>query len=177
MVATLRCASSLLNESPCIISYSDIVYHPSHVRALAAAEGDIAITYDVLWETLWSARFEDPLADAETFRHSNGWLITIGNRAVKPSDIQGQYMGLVKFTPAGWQKTEAFLSTLSLAESKRLDTTSLLRGLLDNGVKIYCIPVNGRWCEVDSESDVRLYEGLLSRSQSKGAVWDHDWQW
>src|SRR5688572_14359625 len=37
MVATLCCASDLLAATPCIVSYSDIVYHPDHVRALAAS--------------------------------------------------------------------------------------------------------------------------------------------
>jgi len=174
MVASLRSAGELLREESCIVCYSDIVYHPKHLRLLASADGDVAICHDFLWKSLWSARFENPLTDAETFRQENGWLQTIGERAREISDIQGQFMGLLKFTPIGWEKTEAFLATLPSDEQKQVDMTSLLRGLARTGVRIRCIPVAGAWCEVDSESDVRLYERLVNTGN---VHWDHDWRW
>src|SRR5262245_57347642 len=44
MVASLLCALPRTQGDTCIVSYSDIVYRPDHVRRLIAAEGDIAIT-------------------------------------------------------------------------------------------------------------------------------------
>lgn len=175
MVATLSCAAHLLRRFSCVVSYSDIVYHPDHVRELAEAQGDVAICYDVLWETLWAARFENPLTDAETFCHEDGWLRAIGDKTDNILDIQGQYLGLLKFTPTGWAASEEFLSKLSADERSRIDVTSMLRGLLKIGVKVWCVPVSGRWCEVDSDSDVRLYERLLSKLNNR--KWDHDWRW
>ena len=104
MVASLQCAAPLLRSGPVIVSYSDIVYHPSSVRALAAADGEIAITYDRDWASLWSDRFEDPLGDAETFVVRDGHVAEIGERAARMEEIEGQYMGLLRFTPAGWQR-------------------------------------------------------------------------
>jgi choline kinase len=177
MVATLSCAAHLLRRFSCVVSYSDIVYHPDHVRELVEAQGDVAICFDVLWESLWAARFENPLTDAETFRHENGWLRAIGNKTDDILDIQGQYLGLLKFTPTGWAASEEFLSELPAEERSRIDMTGMLRGLLNIGVKVRCVPVSGRWCEVDSESDVRLYERLLSEKQLNNRKWDHDWCW
>jgi L-glutamine-phosphate cytidylyltransferase len=177
MVATLCCAASLLKERPCIVSYSDIVYHPDIVRALAASDGDIVISYDVHWEELWSARFEDVLVDAETFRQQDGKLIAIGGRAKTLSEIEGQYMGLLKFSPNGWSYVERHLDSLPQSIRNRLDMTSLLKGLLDEGVEIRCVPIQGRWCEVDSESDARAYEQLLEKARSNNTRWRHDWQW
>ncbi|MFT3733894.1 MAG: phosphocholine cytidylyltransferase family protein [Rhodocyclaceae bacterium] len=172
MVATLRCAAPILQQHTSIVSYSDIVYHPDHIRALTAAQGDIVITYDRQWEALWRLRFNDPLADAETFRQQDGRLLSIGERAGSIADIEGQYMGLLRFSPAGWAQVEAFLDTLTAERRARIDMTSTLRGLLDRGVGICCLPVDGRWCEVDSEEDARRYEAQLDRPER----WSHDWR-
>lgn len=177
IVGTLRCASSLLREAPCVVSYSDIVYRPDRVAALAAAEADIAISYDTQWESLWRARFTDPLADAETFREANGWLTTIGERATNIGDIQGQYIGLLKFTPTGWSQVEQVLSTLPPEEQRRVDVTNLLRVLLARGLRIRCVAGAGAWCEVDNVTDLQTYQGLLDEGDRTGTRWDHDWRW
>ena len=67
MVYSLYCAKDILEKETCIISYSDIVYHPNILKNLIAAKGNISITYDVLWKNLWKKRFKNPLDDAETF--------------------------------------------------------------------------------------------------------------
>lgn len=177
MVATLSCAASLLSESICLVSYSDIVYHPDHVRALATCNGDIAITYDVSWVSLWKTRFANVLADAETFQQRNGLLQAVGERASRIEEIEGQYMGLLKISPAGWSKIEELLSTLPLERRNRIDMTSLLMALISKGVSVHCVPVDGRWCEVDSEADAFAYERLLEDAPRENRRWRHDWRW
>jgi L-glutamine-phosphate cytidylyltransferase len=177
MVGTLRCASALLREAPTLVSYSDIVYRPDRVEALAAAKADIAISYDTKWQSLWRARFADPLADAETFREDNGWLTTIGERAKRMEDIQGQYIGLLKFTPAGWSQIEQVLSTLAFDEQRRIDMTNLLRVLLVRGIRVRCVAGAGAWCEVDNSADLQMYERVLNDNDRAGTRWDHDWRW
>ena len=96
MVSTLACASQWLERDDCIVSYSDIVYHPEILQRLILHPGEVVISYDRQWLPLWSERFENPLMDAETFRlRQNGALESIGDRAQAVSDIQGQYMGLL----------------------------------------------------------------------------------
>jgi choline kinase len=80
MVTTLTYASKWLEKFTCIISYSDILYHQSHVEKISETDGDIVITYDRLWLDLWKERFSDPLSDAETFMENNGILKEIGER-------------------------------------------------------------------------------------------------
>ncbi len=99
MVSTLTCANKLLDASTCIISYSDILYAPEHVKALLVNTEDIAISYDTEWEKLWRLRMENPLSDAETFIQKDGLLTEIGQKTTDISKIQGQYMGLIKITP------------------------------------------------------------------------------
>lgn len=174
MVSTLACASAWLEAGPCVVSYADILYHPRHVRALLDTNSDLALTYDLLWNGLWGLRFDNPLSDAETFRvDGKNHLTEIGGRPRSLEEVQGQYMGLLKFAPAGWRKVKAFLDSLSPRERAKLDMTSLLRRLLETSNEIEAVPVRGEWCEVDSEQDWQLYQSRLSSLDP----WSHDWRW
>ncbi len=173
MVASLACAGEWLSSDTCIVSYADIVYHPDVVKALMEANGDLVITYDRLWYSLWKERFSDPLSDAETFQvGKDETLLEIGQRTKSQEEIRGQYMGLLKFTPAGWRHVCSFLKRISQAQRDKLDMTGLLRNLLHEGVPIKTKAVDGRWCEVDCEQDVRVYESRLHSVNS----WKHDWR-
>lgn len=171
MVRSLLRADTQLASAPALVCYGDIVYRPAIIERLAACPAAIAIAYDKQWLALWSQRFENPLSDAETFNQADGRLITIGERARDLGEVQGQYMGLLKFSPEGWAQVQALVSELSPEQVDKLDMTSLLRALLRRGVAIAAVEVSGGWVEVDNPSDIELYERLLD---SKG--WGHDWR-
>lgn len=161
MVASLTCARAWLAADPVVVSYSDIFYPAAAVRALMAAPGDIAITYDPDWLAIWSRRFADPLSDAETFRTEDGRVVDIGRKTISLDDIQGQYMGLLKFTPAGWAAVENYLGGLTPERQDRLDMTSLLSGLIAADQKVQAVAVSGPWGEVDSKDDLDVYEAMV----------------
>ena len=159
MVRSLMCAAPWLGSDTCIASYSDIIYEPATVESLMNTPGDIVVAYHTGWLALWERRFDDPLSDAETFRlDEQGRLLEIGARASSVEEIEGQYMGLLKFTPSGWGKISSLLEKWDAEGIDRLDMTSLLNHLIDKGVTIHTAPVSGLWYEVDSESDYALYK-------------------
>ncbi len=161
MVASLTAATDWLRSGPCLVSYSDIFYRPEAPLALARAEADMAITYDPHWLGLWQRRFADPLSDAETFRlAADGSLTDIGAKPHSLAEVEGQYMGLLRFTPLGWEAVEAVLAGLDPARRDRLDMTSLLRLLLAAGQRIAALAAPWPWGEVDSETDRALYESM-----------------
>lgn len=173
MVVSLTCARPWLEAETCVVAYADIVYRAATVNALAASQAPLAITYDRQWRALWTARSADPLADAETFvLNTDGTVRDIGRRAASLDEIQGQYMGLLKFTPAGWAAVSAYLDTLTAEQRDRLDMTSLLQRLLGAGVSLAAVPVEGGWCEVDNAADLQVYETRLAA----GEPWSHDWR-
>lgn len=154
MVATLACAKDWLLSGPCVVSYSDIVYKPDIVRKLMLSTADIAMTYDTDWLAQWSARFDDPLSDAETFRlNADGNIREIGKKPTSLAEVEGQYMGLLRFTPAGWRAVEEQLAGKNV---DRLDMTSLLNGLLQAGNQVLGVPISGGWFEVDSARDLEV---------------------
>jgi choline kinase len=156
MVASLLCAKEWLNESDCIVSYSDIFYGSQIVKDLMACNDDIAVAYDPNWLELWSKRFENPLDDAETFRiDDNGYISEIGQKASSVEEIQGQYMGLLKF------KKDFEISHYcekALLKSARIDMTSFLYSLVLNNKKITAIPNFNSWGEYDNASDLRIFK-------------------
>lgn len=160
MVASLASAGEWLREEPCIVSYSDIFYEASAPDLLMETDAELAITYDPNWRALWESRFEDPLSDAETFKmSSSGVLLEIGQKPARIEDVQGQYMGLLRFTPAAWTKVEALRQSLDERMRDRLDMTGMLQHLIvGHGARIRALPYEGRWGEVDSAEDLAVYE-------------------
>lgn len=163
MVMSLAAAASWLREANVLVSYADIFFRAEVVAGLAAAPGALAISYDRDWRSLWSRRFADPLSDAETFRVSTGGqLVEIGGKTSRIEDIEGQYMGLLKFTPEAWKTVEALLKGLDPAVRDRLDMTGLLKRLLTaDSVRIGTYATRGQWGEIDNPEDVQLYERMI----------------
>ncbi|MBK1658598.1 phosphocholine cytidylyltransferase family protein [Paracraurococcus ruber] len=163
MVASLHRAAAWLAAGPCIVSYADIFYAAATVRRLMQAAADIAISYDPDWQALWSARFADPLSDAESFLlRPDGTVADIGRRPGSLAEVQGQYMGLLRIAPAGWARIAAHGAASGPAALDRLDMTSLLRALIAAGEAVQALPCEGAWGEVDSASDLAFYAARLA---------------
>jgi choline kinase len=162
MVMSLNCAAQWLRSGPVIVSYADIFYRSELVRGLALAAGQLVISYDQDWRRLWTKRFAEPLSDAETFRiDAEGRLLEIGGKTTRIEDIQGQYMGLLKFIPAAWHAVEALLGTLDAATRDRLDMTGLLGRLLAGShLPVATHGTHGQWGEIDNLEDVELYQKM-----------------
>lgn len=162
MVSSLACASAWLESDSCIVSYSDIFYKPSAVKCLLASSAPLAITYDPNWLDLWRRRFKNPLVDAEVFKlNPHGGLAEIGRRAASIADIEGQYMGLLRFTPKGWGEFARIRSMMSLKDCDAMDMTGGLQKVIDEGrIPIQAIPYEQNWGEVDSGSDLALYKEM-----------------
>ena len=167
MVMSLAAAAPWLRSGPVIVSYADIFYRNELVRGLASAPGQLVISYDRAWRRLWTRRFADPLADAETFRiDAAGQLLEIGGKTTRIEDIEGQYMGLLKFTPPAWSSVEALLATLDAPIRDRLDATGLLRRLLTGKeFSIGTFGTDGQWGEIDNPEDVALYQNMVREGE------------
>jgi len=167
MVMSLAAAAPWLSAGPAIVSYADIFYRSELVRGLAGAPGELVISYDRAWRQLWTRRFADPLADAETFRtDAAGRLVEIGGKTTRIEDIEGQYMGLFKLTPTAWSAIESLGAALDASVRDRLDVTGLLRRLLAAGdLPIGTFATEGQWGEIDNPEDVALYERMVSEGE------------
>ena len=154
MLRSLYQAKNWLLSDDCIVAYSDIFYTENSIIPLLNTQADISITYDPNWLDQWTKRFADPLEDAETFSQENGWLSDIGRQPKSLDEIKGQYMGIIKFSPKGWEQVEDFLTFLPKSFD-RMDMTSLLSKLIERNVPIRTIATTDEWYEFDSMNDLK----------------------
>jgi L-glutamine-phosphate cytidylyltransferase len=159
MVSSLACAESWLRAEPCIVSYSDIFYAPVAVQSLMNCTSALAVTYDPNWLELWTRRFGDPLLDAETFRlNASSILEEIGNKPRSVEEIDGQYMGLLRMTPEGWEAIQKVRVNMGDIDRDQLQITGVLQSIISqNYLSVLAIPNSEPWGEVDSEADLTVY--------------------
>lgn len=171
MVETLFAAREAI-AGELVLSYGDIVWDPAHLRALLAApiEPDgVAVAIDRGWRAYWEARFADPLADAETLRlDAAGRLQEIGQRPRSLDEVQGQYIGLTRWSEPAWRAALALFAAARAGarpnpwpRAPRLwYVTDLLQTLIDAGQPPLAVPIQRGWLEVDTPADLRLAERL-----------------
>ena len=159
MVTSLACASEWLTQYDCIVSYADIFYERQIIKDLLSAPGKLNIAYDPCWLELWSKRFTNPLDDAETFRvNKDGFVLEIGGKPSTIQEIEGQYMGLLKFTPESWCEAERIRTSLNGKVRDNLHMTDLLQKIIDAGrIQVSAVKCTEKWGEIDTEDDLKLY--------------------
>jgi choline kinase len=166
MVWTLFCAEEEL-KGDVIVSYGDIVYSREVLQALLRSKADIAVTIDKEWEGYWRARNEDPLYDSETLKlREDGTISEIGQTPSSLNEIEGQYMGLMKFSDKGLkQLKKVFHTAVENGEilGKTVENsymTDLLQSVINSGYPVTSVSIHGGWVEIDTvgdlESDVSL---------------------
>jgi choline kinase len=160
MVWTLFCAEDDLDEE-FLLCYGDIVYSREILQKVLQSDADIAVAIDLDWESYWRARNEDPLDDAETLKMSaDGQLLEIGQKPQSLEEIEGQYMGLMKFSAKG---AELLKQTFHAAKEtgqlggkpiEKAYMTDLLQAMIDANHGLEAVLVHGGWVEVDTVSDL-----------------------
>jgi len=173
MVETLFCAKEEL-EGEIIVSYADIIYERNVLQKLIDSKQKISVVIDEKWEKYWNKRFEDPLNDVESLKiNSKGNIIDIGQKTRSLEEIQGQYIGLMKFNSEGTKIISEFYHRCkeeskngsnilnSKIEFKKSYLTDLLQGLIVDGNELKAVFVNGGWLEFDTINDFNLYQKMI----------------
>lgn len=144
-----------------LLCYGDIVYSRDVLRALLKSKADIAVAIDLEWESYWRARNENPLDDAETLKlGADGQILEIGQKPTSLAEIEGQYMGLMKFSAKGVQILKKVfhdagaIGNLRGKPVEKAYMTDLLQSMIDANYRLDAVPVRGGWVEVDTVEDL-----------------------
>ncbi len=161
MVSSLFVAESAL-EGDVIVSYGDIVYQPAVLEKLIASTAPIAVVVDQEWRAYWEARMDDPLSDAETMKlRPDGTIIELGKKAGSFNDVQGQYIGLIKFSSDAISSIREFYHGLDrndVYDGKDFDNmymTTFLQLIADKLMPIQAVEIANGWMEVDCPDDLK----------------------
>ena len=176
MVWTLFCAEDDL-EGDVLLCYGDIVYSREILQALRRSKAEIAVAIDLDWESYWRARNENPLDDAETLKlAADGRILEIGQKPESLAEIEGQYIGLMKFSATGTQllrKTFHDAKSAGTLRGKPLEKaymTDLLQAMIDLDIRLDAVPVHGGWVEVDTVSDLLSPVTRIRLSQIESSI-------
>ncbi len=172
MIESLFTAESWLSGNV-IIAYGDIVYSQEVLQTVMSDHRDIVVACDEDWESYWGQRFEDPLSDAETFiKGPGGTVASLGKKTTDISQIQGQYIGLIKLSSQGCERIKQLYHaakrdpeqlTNAWGSGRTLDMaymTDLLNYLASSG-ELHYASIHRGWVEVDDPVDMEVAKNQL----------------
>ena len=120
MVYSLFNAKSWLFDNNCLICYGDIFYDENILSELIKEKGSFVLPSNNNWKKHWKMKYKNPLNDLETFKiNKNMHLLQIGSRPKNYSEIQGQFMGLMKIKKSASQDIFKIFNLLSKKIQKK----------------------------------------------------------
>jgi choline kinase len=167
VLLSLACARAYL-DAPCLVTYSDILFTPAVARAAAASPADFGLVIDRDFRSIYVGRTEHPLDEGEVSDLlPDGSVARVGKRALPPAEAAGEFIGLAKLSAAGARIAGRTLDALArrylgreTAPFQRAATyrnaylTDLWQELIDGGIRLDPVLIDGQWREIDTEQDL-----------------------
>jgi choline kinase len=155
-----------------VSSYTDILYKGSVVSALLEAPHDKALACDTDWRRRYKDRSQHPESDGEKMRAEGDRILELSRR-IPPSEAQGEFIGVAKFTRGGARE---LLSAFDAARRKYAGATfrdgrsfekayliDLFQDMIEKGADFRRVDTHGGYIEVDTLEDVAMAEKWWSR--------------
>lgn len=156
-----------------ITSYSDIIFEEKVLEQILNFQGDIGIPIDLDWEKSYEGRTQHPKSEADNVLLKGGKILKIKKNITSKNEdeIIGEFLGPIIFSECGsklfvdvYQKLEKshqgkFYDAPSL---KKAYLTDMIQELIEQGITISPIIINGNWCEIDTPQDLTRAEKLFS---------------
>jgi L-glutamine-phosphate cytidylyltransferase len=167
VLLSLACARRYLDR-PCLVSYSDIIFTPAVAQAAAASDAEIALVIDREFRAIYDGRTQHPLEEGEVADlMPDGSVARVGKRALPPADAVGEFIGLTKLGERGVATVGRALDDLArrfdgrehepfqrAASYRNAYLTDLWQDLIDRGIQLDPVLIDGCWREIDTEQDL-----------------------
>ena len=147
-----------------IASYSDIIFDDEVVRRLKENDGDIVIVVDIDWKGYYEGRTKHPVEEAEkvVFDEDKN-AVEIGKIVSNERAVDGEFIGMIKCTKRGaeifkeyFHKAKKEFYGKPFIRAKTFDQaylTDFIQYLVNNNVKVKCMPIERGWIEIDTLQD------------------------
>ncbi len=174
VLLSLACARRYLDQ-PCLLSYSDIIFTPAVARAAVESPAEIGLVIDREFRTIYEGRTEHPLEEGEVSDlMPDGSVARVGKRALPAADAVGEYIGLTKLGARGVATVANTLDLLAkrfagrdhepfqrAASFRNAYLTDLWQELIDGGITIDPVFIQGQWREIDTGQDLERARELV----------------
>ena len=157
-----------------VFSYSDIVYTEETVARLLRSEADVAAVVDINWAEQYIRRDQHPVSEAELVKAVDGRIVRIGKEEVTPEEAHGEFIGLARFTRAGAEMMKVAYHNASenhdrpfhhAASFRKAYMTDMIQELVDRGMTVASVDIEGGWSEIDTPQDLERARKLFGRWQ------------
>jgi len=167
MVTSLMCAQAEFNDD-CIVSYSDLIFEEKVIDEILGSDYEIGITVDKDFNDYWKCRLGESYSDdLESLVISENMINSIGNPNPTIKEIDGRYVGLIRFSKAGIQclvshfKQLRHINPISKNSNRSFEKwhmTDLFQSMIDADHKLKPIIIHKGWLEFDTEKDYEIYQ-------------------
>ena len=166
VLGSLMASKSIMNDD-ILTSYSDVVFDENILQSMLDYKGDIGIAVDLNWERKYVARTQHTKNEADNVLMENNKILKIKKNITEfnPKQNLGEFIGLMKLSKSGAKIfIEKFNYLIKFHEGKFHDApsmkkaylTDMLQELIDSGIVVEPIIINGKWCEIDTLQDLQL---------------------
>jgi len=166
VLGSLMAAKSVMNDE-LLTSYSDIIFNEKILRSMIDFKGDIGIAVDLDWGKKYVNRTQHPKSQADNVLMENNKILKIKKniKDCKPTQDVGEFIGLMKLSKKGAKIfVEKFDHLMKFHKGKFHDAPSLkkayltdmIQELVDSGILVDPIIINGKWYEIDTPQDLEL---------------------
>ena len=183
ILSSLMLAHSIMYDDV-IVSYGDVIFDEHVLQPLINFKGLIGLCIDLNWEKNYDGRKLELKQEATTVQIKNNMCTKIvDGRELAKSKIKGdlkysnyerqklgEFVGLMRLSKHG--------STIFIKRYKELINshigsfheapsisqayfTDMLQEMIDNDTEILPIPVQGKWCEIDTIEDLKRAENMF----------------
>jgi L-glutamine-phosphate cytidylyltransferase len=162
-------------DQPTYVTYSDIVFTPAVAAAAAASTAEIGLVIDRKFRDIYVGRSDHPLEEGEVSDLlPDGTVARVGKKALPPEDAVGEYIGLARLGARGAAVVGNTLDQLGqrfagreeepfqrAARYRNAYQTDLWQQLIDTGIQIHPVFIDGQWREIDTGQDLDRARSLL----------------
>jgi len=168
MVARPKIHEAIQAGEDVIITYSDILFEDSILKSLLISEEPISAIVDFEWQAYYNGRTDHTIEEAENvIIDSNSRMLKIGKHIFTedtPNEMQGEFIGLWKFTSKGakiflnhFDRLDSYLkktdSYQNVNEWRKSYITDIFQEMIDKGERIHSVMIKKKWKEFDTVQD------------------------
>ena len=153
-----------------IITYSDIIFDEQILEAIINKKVDIGIAVKANWRNGYKNRTLHPLSEAENVVYDNNDVSIIKKNITNSSKNIGEFLGILKLSKIGSsQFTKHYENLLKHHAGKFHNSSSLIKAyltdmiqeLIEKGISIKPILVDGNWYEIDTLEDLERVKNIF----------------
>jgi choline kinase len=152
ILGSLMCAEAWMHDG-FVSSYADIVYRADAITKLLASPHPITLVVDTAWRARYQHRSQHPPTDGEKVQSADGRLTRI-HRDIDPDAAHGEFIGVAKFTAEGAAMLKRAHAAAGLSDNSYF--IPLLQQMIEDGVEIAHVDIDGGYHEIDTQEDYDL---------------------